>query len=52
MKLLINLLIIALVCYGLKFVGLGIIPQTIAKILHLCVGFVASIFHTLIGVIC
>jgi hypothetical protein len=52
MRIVWNLLIIALVCYCLKYVGLGIIPQLIAKILHLCVGFVASIFHALIGVIC
>jgi hypothetical protein len=52
MNLVIKLIIIALICYGLKYVGLGIIPNTIAKILHICVGFVASIVHTLIGIIC
>jgi len=49
MKLLINLLIIALICYVLNRVGLGIIPKTIGHLLQFCISLVANIFHAIVG---
>jgi len=49
LKLIINLLIIAVICYFLNRIGLGIIPQTIGQILQLCIGVVANVFHAIVG---